>query len=99
MFPKLISFGDFFLPTYGLLVALGFLSGVWVTTRLARRAGLHQESITNLAVYCALAGLAGAKLMMFVLNFDYYSSNPGALFSFDTRSEERRVGKECRSRW
>lgn len=84
MFPKLISFGDFFLPTYGLLVALGFLAGVWVTTRLARRAGLDPEAITNLAVYCALAGLAGAKLMMFFLNFDYYSSNPGSLFSFDT---------------
>ena len=25
MFPKLISYGDFFLPAYGLLVALGFL--------------------------------------------------------------------------
>ena len=84
MFPKIISIGGFFLPTYGLLVALGFLAGVWLTTRLARRAGLDAEVVTNLAIYCALAGLAGAKLMMFVLNFGYYSENPGALFSFDT---------------
>ena len=26
-------------------------------------------------------------------------SAPGKRFSNDTRSEERRVGKECRSRW
>jgi phosphatidylglycerol:prolipoprotein diacylglycerol transferase len=84
MFPKLISIGGFFLPTYGVLVAAGFLAGVWLTTRLAKRSGLDPESVINLAIYCALAGLAGAKLMMFALNYDYYSANPGSLFTFDT---------------
>jgi phosphatidylglycerol:prolipoprotein diacylglycerol transferase len=84
MFPKVISFGDFFLPTYGLLVALGFLAGIAIVTRLARREGLDVEKITNLAVYCALAGLAGAKALMFVMDVDYYWRNPGSIFSFDT---------------
>jgi phosphatidylglycerol---prolipoprotein diacylglyceryl transferase len=64
LFPKLISFGTLFLPTYGVLVALGFLAGLWVTVRLARRSGLNAELVTNLAVYVALAGLLGAKLLM-----------------------------------
>jgi len=84
MFPKVISIGGYFLPAYGLLVAMGFLAGVGLATKLARRAGLNAETVTNLAVYCALAGLAGAKLMMFALNFDYYSANPGELFSVGT---------------
>ncbi|MDX2151135.1 MAG: prolipoprotein diacylglyceryl transferase [Bryobacteraceae bacterium] len=84
MFPKLVEFGDFFLPTYGLLVALGFLAGLWVTTRLARRASLNSETITNLAVYCALAGIAGAKLLMFLWDIDYFVKNPGELFSLTT---------------
>ncbi|MBL0155620.1 MAG: prolipoprotein diacylglyceryl transferase [Bryobacterales bacterium] len=84
MFPKVISFGDFFLPTYGLLVALGFLAGIAIVTRLARREGLDVERITNLAVYCALAGLAGAKVLMFVMDFDFYWRNPGNIFSADT---------------
>jgi len=84
MFPKLFTIGGFFLPTYGALVAGGFLAGVWLTPKLSKRAGLDAEAVANLAIYCALAGLAGAKLMMFVLNFGYYSANPGALFSFDT---------------
>jgi len=42
------------------LVALGFLAGLTVTVRLARRSGLNPELITNLAVYVALAGLAAA---------------------------------------
>ncbi|MEJ5369626.1 MAG: prolipoprotein diacylglyceryl transferase [Bryobacteraceae bacterium] len=84
MFPKLIDFGGFFLPTYGLLVAIGFLAGMGLTLRLARRAGLDVDSIANLAIYCALAGLAGAKLLMFVMDFPYYSENPGRIFSLDT---------------
>lgn len=84
MFPKLISIGGFFLPTYGFLVAAGFLAGIWLTTKLARRASLDIEKVTNLAVYCALAGLAGAKLLMFVMDFGYYAENPSRLFSFDT---------------
>lgn len=84
MFPKLFTIDGFFLPTYGALVAGGFLAGVWLTTKLARRAGLDAETVTNLAIYCALAGLAGAKLMMFALNFGYYMANPGELFSFGT---------------
>lgn len=84
MFPKLISIGSFFLPTYGLLVALGFLAGIWLTTKLARRAGIDPEKVGNLAIYCALTGLAGAKLLMFLMDFEYYARNPGRILSFDT---------------
>lgn len=84
MFPKIITIGDFYLPAYGVFVALGFLTGLWVAGRLARRQGLNAEKVSDLAIYCALAGLAGAKLLMFALNADYYWRHPGALFSFDT---------------
>jgi phosphatidylglycerol:prolipoprotein diacylglycerol transferase len=69
LFPKLISIGSFYLPTYGVLVALGFLAGLTVTVRLARRSGLSGELVTNLAVYVALAGLLGAKLLMIVFDW------------------------------
>ena len=69
MLPKLISFGSFYLPTYGVLVAIAFLAGLYVTVKLARRAGINPELVTNLAVYCALAGLLGAKLLMFIFNW------------------------------
>jgi phosphatidylglycerol---prolipoprotein diacylglyceryl transferase len=64
LFPKLFSIGSFYRPTSGVLVALGFLAGLWITVKLARKSGLDPEKITNLAVYVALAGLIGAKLLM-----------------------------------
>lgn len=84
MFPKLISIGNFFLPTYGVLVALGFITGLWITVRLAKRVGLPAEAITNLAIYCALAGLAGAKLFMFLFNFRDYWNDPRSIFTLST---------------
>src|SRR6202790_5307706 len=75
---------DFFLPTYGVLVALAFLAGLWVTARLAGRVGINQELVVNLVVYCALAGLLGAKLLMFVFAWDHFSKNPADMFSMAT---------------
>jgi len=84
MFPKLITIGSFFIPTYGTLVAIGFLVALWVTVRLARKNRLPAETITNLAIYCALAGLAGAKLFMILFDFREYWRAPKQLFSLDT---------------
>src|SRR6266550_2203039 len=68
MFPEVFHIGGFFLPTYGLLVAIAFLTALWITGRLAAKSGLHQESVLNLGIYCALAGIAGAKVLMIALD-------------------------------
>lgn len=84
MLPKLIKVGSFFLPTYGVLVAIAFLVAIWVTTKLARREGLDTEKITNLALYCAIGGMAGAKLFMFFFDWRKYLSGEYKLFSMET---------------
>jgi len=84
MFPQLLKFGDFWLPTYGFLVTAGFLVGLWVTARLARREGVNAELVINLGVYCALAGIAGAKLLLFVFDWEYYARHPGEILSLST---------------
>ncbi len=84
MLPKLISHGDFFLPTYGVMVALAFLAALWIIGRLAREAGLKSEPVMNLGIYCALAGMLGAKLMMFAFDWQVYWNDPGQIFSRET---------------
>jgi phosphatidylglycerol:prolipoprotein diacylglycerol transferase len=66
------------------LVAIAFLTGLAITTRLARKSGLPAEKITNLAVYCAIAGIIGAKLFMFLFNIGDYIRDPGQIFSMAT---------------
>src|SRR5579871_1737429 len=84
MLPKLFTIGGFSVPTYGILVALGFLLGLTVTLRLARRAGLPEEPVTNLAIYCSLAGILGAKILMILFDLPEYLSGKYEVFSFST---------------
>ncbi len=84
MFPKLITIGSFFIPTYGVLVALGFLAGLWMTNRLAKQSGVNPQRVTDLAIYCAIAGIVGAKLLLIVLEFDDFRRNPSEVFSLAT---------------
>lgn len=72
------------MPTYGLLVALGFLAGLYLVGRLSRRAGLDSDQMTSLAVYVALAAIVGAKLFMILSNFDYYFERPSRIFSLSS---------------
>lgn len=84
MLPKLIDAGSFYLPTYGVMVAVAFLIAIWLTGKLARRVGLDSETVTNLAMYCALVGMLGAKLAMFAFDWRIYGSDPSQIFTMDT---------------
>lgn len=83
MFPRLVTIGDAFtLHTYGLLVALGLLVGLFVARRYARRSGLSPDIVWNLGIYMALAALVGAKVVMILADWNYYSQNPGQILSW-----------------
>jgi len=84
MFPKFFTFGDFFLPTYGLMVALAFLTALWVTGKLAESRGLKSDLVMNLGIYCALAGMLGAKLLMIAFDWNIYRDDPRQIFSLST---------------
>ena len=86
MFPRLFHIPGigFDVPTYGVLVAIAFLAALWLAGRLAREKHLNSDSVTNLGVYCALAAIAGAKLMMFLVDIPYYTAHPGDIFSLAT---------------
>ena len=84
MFPKLFELGGFFLPTYGVMVAIGFLAGLWIVRRLAARVPLDDEKITNLVIYCALAGLAGAKLFIFLFDWNAFIAKPSDFLTLST---------------
>ena len=83
MLPYLIKIGSFSVPTYGVLVALAFLSALALATRFARQRGMDSEKIVNLGVYCALVGMLGAKLLMIALDPDF-RAHPAEIFSLAT---------------
>src|ERR1041384_7667876 len=82
MYPEIFHIS--FAHTYGFLVALAFLVALWVAGRLGKEAGLNHEHLTNLGIYCALAAIAGAKIMILIVDLPYYVQHPGEFFSLAT---------------
>jgi phosphatidylglycerol:prolipoprotein diacylglycerol transferase len=69
------------LPTYGVLLATAFLLALWFALREARRAGLPHDAMLDLWITALISGIVGAKLLLYVLDLDYYISNPRAILS------------------
>ncbi len=75
------TWGPFTLHTYGFLLAVAFLLGLWVASRQAKRAQLDAAKITDMAVWVLIAGLVGAKLLLVGVEWRYFARNPRDAFS------------------
>lgn len=73
--------GPISVPTYGVLVALGFIAGLWIAGRQARKEGLDANQIIDLAVYVLLAGLVGARVLLVIVDWEHYWKEPADLWS------------------
>ena len=84
MFPKLFEYSWLVIHTYGFLLALGFVSGLYVSARAAQRENINPAKVYDLGLYIAISSLVGAKLLLLITEFKYYSENPAEIFSLAT---------------
>ncbi|HSE31729.1 MAG TPA: prolipoprotein diacylglyceryl transferase [Pyrinomonadaceae bacterium] len=82
MYPELFRIGSFPINTYGVFLALAFLSAILLSVKLAARDGLPREKIYDLCLWMLVASLVGSKLLM-LLTEPEYRDNPWQLFSLD----------------
>src|SRR2546425_5624883 len=79
MYPVLFRIGDFEITSFGVLVAVGALVGVWLFGRELARSGLPNDA-TDAAVAGVIGGLIGAKLL-WTLEFSREAPAADLLFS------------------
>ncbi len=84
MHPILFNFGSFRLPTYGVLLALALVGSLWTVARLARREGLEPVRLIDFCTWVILVGLGGAKVLMVLTDWKFYSEHPREIFSWAT---------------
>ena len=75
---------------YGIIIAGGVLVAFFISYILAKKKGLDFDIITDGFLWSFPFAIIGARLYYVAFEYKNYHS---------FRSEERRVGKECRSRW
>jgi len=67
MHPILFRIGRFDIACYGPLIAIGILLGVFVAVRRARKIGVNEELVLDLAFFGVIVGFVGARFF-FILN-------------------------------
>ena len=81
MHPILFEIGRFPVYTYGVLLAAAYLLGLQFALVRARTRGLDPNRVMDLGIWIIISALAGAKLLLLVVDFDTFSRNPGELLT------------------
>jgi phosphatidylglycerol:prolipoprotein diacylglycerol transferase len=81
MHPILFEIGGFPVYTYGVLLAAAYLLGLQFALMRAKRRGLDPNRVMDLGIWIIVSALAGAKLLLLVVEWDTYGRNPRELLT------------------
>ena len=80
MHPDLFSIGPLTLHTYGLLIAIGFITGLIIAIRTGKRQGIDPQQTMDLGFLLIIGGIIGSRIVYVLINFSYYMENPFDMF-------------------
>lgn len=80
MYPVLLKLGKISLYTYGLMLALGFLAGIWAAKKEARRLGESPDRITDLCFYLLISAIIGSRLFYVIVEPQSFIDAPLEIF-------------------
>jgi phosphatidylglycerol:prolipoprotein diacylglycerol transferase len=79
--PILLEAGPVTIYTYGVLLAAAYLLGLWLGVRRANAAGLDGNRVLDLGIWVIIAALVGAKGLLFIVDFEHFTSSREEFFS------------------
>ncbi len=80
MHPILIELGQFSVKTYGFFIAIGFLAGISLALKEAKRLNYDHQFILDIAFYMILGAIVGSRLFYVATHLSYYRTNPLDVF-------------------
>ena len=76
MYPVLFRIGPFTLHTYGVFVAIAFLSAIALALREARKQGEDANKILDLSFYMLVAAIVGSRILYVLVNWSAFRHDP-----------------------
>jgi phosphatidylglycerol:prolipoprotein diacylglycerol transferase len=74
-------FGAFPIRLYGLMIGIGFLLGIYLASRRARKEGIDPERILDLGMYLLLAAIVGSRALYVLTALQDFTDNPLEVFA------------------
>ncbi|MBU4510501.1 prolipoprotein diacylglyceryl transferase [bacterium] len=82
MYRILFTIGSFPIYSYGVMIALAFIIGIFLAMKEAKGIGENPERILDISLYVILGALIGGRLGYVVFYLDYYLKNPIKILYF-----------------
>ncbi|MBW1677106.1 MAG: prolipoprotein diacylglyceryl transferase [Deltaproteobacteria bacterium] len=76
MYPVLFRIGPFTLHTYGVFIAMAFLSAIALALREARREDEDANKILDLCFYMLVAAIVGSRTLYVLINWSTFRHDP-----------------------
>lgn len=74
MHPVLFKAGWFSVYSFGFMLAMSFLLGIYLSSWRARRVGVETQHILDLSVYVIVSGVIGSRLLYVVFHLEEYEN-------------------------
>ncbi len=72
---------------YGLMIGLGFLLGIYLAARQAKKEGVNPDRVLDLGVYMLLTAIVGSRLLFVLTNLQEFADKPaGGLRALERRT-------------
>lgn len=76
MYNDILTIGKITIHGYGLMIGIGFLAAVLIGMYRAKKRGMNQEAILDIAIYCILAGFLGGKILYVIVEWKRFIADP-----------------------
>lgn len=76
MIPILFKIGPLRIGSYGVMVAIAFLTCIWVLRKELRRKNFPADWANNIVIVAAIAGIIGARIYFILEYFDEFLQDP-----------------------
>ncbi len=82
MYPDLFKVGSITIHSYGVMLMISFIVGMWLCVRRAPRWGLTKDNVVDSAMWALVLGVLGARALYIALDWGYYAEHRNELFQW-----------------
>ncbi|RMH70397.1 MAG: prolipoprotein diacylglyceryl transferase [Gemmatimonadetes bacterium] len=76
MYPILFEVGALSIKSYGVMLALSFITGTYLSLQRAKQVGLNPDDIIDLILVILVSSIGGARMLFVATHFSYYYTAP-----------------------
>ena len=81
MHPYILHFGSVFLPTFGVLAAVGLMAALFLSLRTAATVGLSPDKLWNAGLFAILSAFILSRLLLVLTNLQTFLAYPVLLLT------------------